>query len=57
MGMLKLDYLIPILCIIAITNMIERGTTQEILAQIMGLEEDIVIDGFHQEVQNEKDKA
>jgi hypothetical protein len=34
-----LEYLIPSLCIAAITNMIERGATQEWLAQLMELEE------------------
>jgi hypothetical protein len=51
-----LDYLIPSLCIATITNMIENGTSQEILAQLMELEEDRIMVGFHQEVQKEKDK-
>jgi hypothetical protein len=37
--------------------MIETGVTQEILAQLMELEEDMIMDGFHQEVQKEKEKA
>jgi hypothetical protein len=37
--------------------MTERGATQEILAQLMELEEDRIIVGFHQEVQKEKDKS
>jgi hypothetical protein len=52
-----LEYLIPILCITSIANMIERGTTQEILDQLMELEEDKIIVDFHQEVQQEKDKS
>jgi hypothetical protein len=43
--------------IATITDMIERGATQERLAQLMELEEDKIIVGFHQEVQKEKDKA
>jgi hypothetical protein len=42
-----LEYLIPILHIAAITNMTERGATQERLAQLMELEEDMIIVGFH----------
>jgi hypothetical protein len=49
-AIIPLDYLIPSLCIAAITDMIERGVVQEILAQIMELEEDCIIVGFHQEV-------
>jgi hypothetical protein len=52
-----LDYLIPSLCIATITDMTERGATHEILAQLMELEEDKIIVGFHQEVQKEKDKS
>jgi hypothetical protein len=52
-----LYYLIPSLCIATITDMSERGTTQEILAQLMELEEDRIMTCFHQEVQKEKDKS
>jgi hypothetical protein len=52
-----LDYLIPSLCIETITCMTKRGVAQEILAQLMELEEDKIISGFHQEVQKAKDKA
>jgi hypothetical protein len=52
-----LEYLIPSLCIASIIDMTKRGTTQEILAQLMELEEDRIIVGFHQEVEKEKDKA
>jgi hypothetical protein len=51
-----LDYLIPSMCIATITDMTKRGTTQEILAQVMELEERI-LPGFHQEVQKENDQA
>jgi hypothetical protein len=55
-AMVPLDYLIPILCIAAITNMIEEGVVQERLDQLMKLEDDKILAGFHQEVQKEKDK-
>lgn len=56
-AVVPIDYLIPCLCIATITNMTERGATQERLVQLMELEEDIIIAGFHQEVQKAKDKA
>jgi hypothetical protein len=52
-----LEYLIPNLHIVSITNMIEIGSNKEILSQLMELEEDRIMVGFHQEVQKEKDKA
>jgi len=52
-----LDYLIPNLRIATITDMIERGATHESFTQLMELEEDKIMAGFHQEVQKEKDKA
>jgi hypothetical protein len=55
-AIVPLEYLIPSLCIATITNMIERGASQEILPQVMELEEDRIIVGFHQEVKKEKDK-
>jgi hypothetical protein len=42
-----LDYLIPSLSIETITNMTKRGTTLEILSQLMELEEDMIMVGFH----------
>jgi hypothetical protein len=49
-AVVPLEYLIPRLCISSITNMTDRGTIQEILAQLMELEEDGIVVGFHQEV-------
>jgi hypothetical protein len=42
-----LDYLIPSMCIPTITNMTERGTTQEKMAQVMEFKEDRNVVGFH----------
>jgi hypothetical protein len=46
-GIFPLDYLIPSLCIEAITDMIETGAPQKILAKMMELEEDRIIASFH----------
>jgi len=52
-----LEYLIPSLCIAYITDMTERDGTSKILVQLMELEQDRIIVGFHQEVKKAKDKA
>jgi transposase InsO family protein len=52
-----LDYLVPGLCIVAITNMIEECVVQERLDQLMELEEDRILVVFHHEVQKAKDKS
>jgi len=49
-AVVPLEYLICIMCIAAITNMKERCTPQEILAQLIELEEDMIMASFHQEV-------
>jgi hypothetical protein len=49
--------LIPSLCTAAIIEMKKRGANQEILAQLIELEEEKIIVGFHQEVHKEKEKA
>jgi hypothetical protein len=56
-AVVPLEYLIPSLFIAAITNMKKRGTTQERLSQLMELEEDKIMVGFHEDVQKEKDKS
>jgi transposase InsO family protein len=53
---IPLEYLIPTMCIVVITNMTERGATQEILSQLMELEEDRSMDSFHQEEHKTKEK-
>jgi hypothetical protein len=50
-----LEYLITSLCIASITNMTERGATQEILAQLIELEDDMIMVSFHKEVNKAKD--
>jgi hypothetical protein len=42
-----LNYLIPSLCIATITNMTEEGVAWERLDQLMELEEDMILEGFH----------
>jgi hypothetical protein len=42
-----MEYLAPSLRIVAFTDMDDTGTVQERLAQLVELEEDIFIVGFH----------
>jgi hypothetical protein len=52
-----LEFLVPSLRIATITNMTEKGAEQERLNQLMIMEEDRILVGFHQEVQKERDKS
>jgi hypothetical protein len=46
-AVVPLEYLIPSLHIATIIEMTERGIAQEILTQLMELEEDKIVVGFH----------
>jgi hypothetical protein len=48
-----MEYLVPSLRIAAFTGMDDTGIVQDRLAQLMELEEDRFIAGFHQQVQKE----
>jgi hypothetical protein len=52
-----MEYLVPSLRIAAFTDMDDTGVVQERLAQLVELEEDRFIAGFHQQVQKEREKA
>jgi hypothetical protein len=52
-----MEYLVPSLIIPAFTDMDDTGYFQERLAQLVKLEEDIFIAGFHQRVQKDREKA
>jgi hypothetical protein len=45
------------MCIAFITNTTERGTSQERLSQLMEVEGERIMVGFHLDVQKSKDKA
>jgi hypothetical protein len=42
--------MVPSLHVAAITNITERGAIQERLSQVMEMEEDRILVGFHQEL-------
>jgi hypothetical protein len=48
--MVPLEFLVPSLRVATITNVTERSTVQERLSQLMIMEEDRILAGFHQEV-------
>ena len=52
-----MEYLVPSLRIVAFTNMDDTGIVRERLAQLVELEEDRFIAGFHQQVQKEWETA
>jgi hypothetical protein len=52
-----MEYLVPSLRIVAFTGMDDTGTVQDRLVQLMELEEDRFIVGFHQHIQKEREKA
>jgi hypothetical protein len=55
-AVVPLEFLVPSLCIATIKNMTERGTVQERIRPLMIMEEDRILEGFHQEVQKSRDK-
>jgi hypothetical protein len=52
-----MEYLVPSLIIDSFTDMDDTGAIQERLAQLVDLEEDRFVAGFHQQVQKEREKA
>jgi hypothetical protein len=55
-AVVPLEFLVPSLCVATITQIIERGAIQERLNQLMTMEEDQILAGFHQQVQKERGK-
>jgi len=54
---MPMEYIVPSLRIIAVTNMADSGIMEERMEQLIALEEDRFIIGFHQQVQNAREKA
>jgi hypothetical protein len=55
-AMVPLEFFVPSLHLAEIRNMIERGSIQERLSELMELEEYNILEGFQQEVQKERGK-
>jgi hypothetical protein len=56
-AVVPMKYLVPSLRIAAFTDMDDTGVVQERFAQLVELEEDRFIAGFHHQVQKEREKA
>jgi hypothetical protein len=56
-AIVPMEYLVPSLRIVAFTDMDDTHVVHERLSQLVELEEDIFIAGFHQQVQKEREKA
>ena len=53
---MPMEYILPSLRIAQITGMTDTDTVEERLAQLLALEEDRFIVGFHQKVQKAREK-
>ena len=53
---MPMEYTLPSLRIAQITGMTDTDTVEERIAQLLALEEDIFITGFHQKVQKAREK-
>ena len=49
-AIMPMEYILPSLCIVASTNMVESDNMEEHLAQLVALEEGRFIANFHQQV-------
>jgi hypothetical protein len=56
-AIVPMEYLVPSLRIVAFTDMDDTGAIHERLSQLVELEEDRFIAGFHQQIQKEQEKA
>jgi hypothetical protein len=56
-AVVPLEFLVPSLRVATITKITERGAVKESLNQLMEMEEDRILEIFHQEVWKERDKA
>lgn len=54
---MPMEHIVPSLRIATFTRMKDRGALEERLAQLIELEEDRFLTGFHQQVQKERKKA
>ena len=54
---MPMEYILPSLRIAQITGMLDTDIVEERLAQLLALEEDRFIAGFHQKVQKAREKS
>jgi hypothetical protein len=56
-AVMPMEFILPSLHIATITDLSDSGTIEERLSQLVQLEEDRFVTGFHQQVQKEREKA
>ena len=56
-AIMPMEYIVPSLHIAVITGMTDQEALEERLMQLTKLEEDRFLNGFHQQVQKEREKA
>jgi hypothetical protein len=56
-AVMPMEFLVPSLCIVAMTDLTDSDTIEEILSQLLILEEDRFVAGFHQQVQKAREKG
>ena len=54
---MAIEYIVPILCIVVAMGIDDAVALEERVAQLIQLEEDCFIAGFHQQVVNDQQKA
>jgi hypothetical protein len=54
---MTMEFILPSMHIETITNISDSHAIEEILSQLVQLEEDRFVPGFHQQVQKEREKA
>jgi hypothetical protein len=52
-----LEFMVPSPRVTAISNMTKRGVVKERLSHLMEMEEDMILEGFHQELHKSRDKS
>ena len=55
--MMPMEYIVPSLKIVVLTNMADEETVSGRLLNLIGLEEDQFVVGFHQQVQKDRENA
>jgi len=55
--MMPMEYIMPIICIAAFIGMVDHRALEERLTQLMELEEDRFLAGFHKQLQKEREKS
>jgi hypothetical protein len=52
-----MEFIVSSLCIVALTELTDSGAVEKILSELVELEEDHFVTGFHQQVQKAHEKA